>query len=316
MKLVMFEKNGPARLGALKGEDTVVDLSRASQAMLADDGKAGSGSSAEPLPTGMAEFLEGGDRTMALAQRVLDRFDKASVTQVDGQPLAWPLSEVKLAAPIPNPQKIICVAHNYHDFLEELGMEPHPEPVLFAKFANAVASHDQPVIRPAMSQALGYEVELAFVVGKPAHFVSEEDAYDYIAGYMTFNDVSASDLTKRDVQNLRGKSFDTFAPMGPYLLTRDELPDPHDLHVELRVNGRVLQSSNTARLVHNVPQLLSFCSHVFSLVPGDVVATGTPGGLAKDRKPTTYMNPGDIMETEVEKLGIIRSPIVEEASAR
>ena len=160
-----------------------------------------------------------------------------------------------------------------------------------------------------MSQALGYEVELAFVVGKPAKNVSEEDAYDYIAGYMTFNDVSASDLTKKDVQNLRGKSFDTVAPMGPYLLTKDELPDPHNLHVELRVNGKVLQTSNTKLLVHNVPQLLSFCSRVFSLLPGDIVATGTPGGLAKDRKPTTYMNPGDIMETEVEKLGVIRSPI-------
>ena len=109
---------------------------------------------------------------------------------------------------------------------------------------------------------------------------------------MAFNDVSASDLTKRDGQNLRGKSFDAFAPMGPYLLTKDELPDPHNLSVQLRVNGRVLQESNTSQLVHNVPQLLSFCSQVFTLEPGDVVATGTPGGLAKDRKPPTYIEVG------------------------
>ena len=257
----------------------------------------------------MVSFLDGGDAAQALAEKVLAWVPKAKIAEVDGTPLVHPVASVKLKAPVPNPQKIICIAHNYHDFLEELGMEAHPEPVIFAKFANAVASHDQPVVRPAMSQALGYEVELAFVVGKPAKNVSEEDAYDYIAGYMTFNDVSASDLTKKDVQNLRGKSFDTFAPMGPYLLTKDELPDPHNLHVELRVNGKVLQTSNTKLLVHNVPQLLSFCSRVFSLLPGDIVATGTPGGLAKDRKPTTYMNPGDIMETEVEKLGVIRSPI-------
>ncbi len=204
------------------------------------------------------------------------------------------------------------MAHNYHDFLEELGMKPHPEPRIFAKFANAVASYDDPIPRPAMTQALGYEAELAFVIGKPCKHVSEAEAYDYIAGYMGLNDVSASDLTKRDGQNLRGKSFDAFAPMGPYLLTTDELPDPHNLDVELRVNGRVLQKSNTNQLVYNVPQLVAFCSQVFSLEPGDVVATGTPGGLAKDRKPTTFMNPGDIMETEIEKLGVLRNPITAE----
>jgi 2-keto-4-pentenoate hydratase/2-oxohepta-3-ene-1,7-dioic acid hydratase in catechol pathway len=134
-------------------------------------------------------------------------------------------------------------------------------------------------------------------------------AYEYIAGYMTFNDISASDLTKRDVQNLRGKSFDTFAPMGPFLLTSDELPDPHNLEVSLKVNGNVLQKSNTNQLVHNVPRLLAFCSEVFTLEAGDIVATGTPGGLAKDRTPPTYMQPGDIMETEVEGLGIMRNTI-------
>ena len=188
-------------------------------------------------------------------------------------------------------------------------MEPHEEPRLFAKFANAVAGYDQEIVRPAMSQALGYEAELAFVIGKRCKHIPEARAYEHIAGYMAFNDVSASDLTKRDVQNLRGKSFDTFAPMGPYLLTTDELPDPHNLSVRLKVNGRILQESNTDQLVHSVPQLLSFCSKVFTLEPGDVVATGTSGGLAKDRTPPTYMEPGDIMETEIEDLGIMRNPI-------
>ena len=230
--------------------------------------------------------------------------------------MVLPLKSVKLLAPVLKPAKIICVAHNYHDFLEELGMKPHPEPRIFAKFANAVAAYNDPIPRPAMTKALGYEAELAFVIGKPCKHVSEDDAYDYIAGYMGFNDVSASDLTQRDGQNLRGKSFDAFAPMGPFLLTRDDLSDPHDLSVELRVNGTVLQRSNTSQLVYNVPQLVSFCSQVFSLEPGDVVATGTPGGLAKDRVPTTYMNPGDIMETEIEHLGILKNPITEEYSEK
>jgi acylpyruvate hydrolase len=222
------------------------------------------------------------------------------------------LDDVKLLAPILKPQKIICVAHNYHDFLEELGMKPHPEPRIFAKFANAVTGYDQPIARPPMSKALGYEAELAFVIGKRCKHVPEEKAYEHIAGYMAFNDVSASDLTQKDVQNLRGKSFDGFAPMGPYLLTPDEMPDPHNIGVFLRVNGNVLQESNTNQLVYNVPQLVAFCSAVFTLEPGDVVATGTPGGLAKDRDPHTYMEPGDVMETEIEGLGIMKNSIVEE----
>jgi 2-keto-4-pentenoate hydratase/2-oxohepta-3-ene-1,7-dioic acid hydratase in catechol pathway len=163
-----------------------------------------------------------------------------------------------------------------------------------------------------MSQALGYEAELAFVIGKRCKHVPESRAYEVIAGYMAFNDVSASDLTKKDIQNLRGKSFDTFAPMGPYLVTKDEVPDPHALGVRLTVNDRVLQDSNTSQLVYNIPQLVSFCSQVFTLEPGDVVATGCPGGLAKDRRPNTFMKPGDLMITEIEGVGIMKNSIVAE----
>ena len=195
---------------------------------------------------------------------------------VRNAPVVLGHDKVRLLAPVLKPSKIICVAHNFHDFLEELGMKPHAEPRIFAKFANAVASYEDPIPRQAMTQALGYEAELAFVIGKACKHVPEADAYDYIAGYMALNDISASDLTKRDGQNLRGKSFDAFAPMGPYLLTADELPDPHNLDMELRVNGTVLQKSNTNQLVYNVPQLVAFCSQVFSLEPGDVVAPGMP----------------------------------------
>ena len=314
MKLVMFQDKGDPRLGCLDNEE-VIDLNLACEAMLAASNDPRPRAKAELLvPPETIAFLEGEGESRQAAQDCLQWLSgqqKESLV-VRQTPVVRPRAEVRLLAPVLKPAKIICVAHNYHDFLEELGMQPHPEPRIFAKFANTVASFEDPIPRPAMTQALGYEAELAFVIGKPCKFVSEADAYEYIAGYMAMNDVSASDLTKRDGQNLRGKSFDAFAPMGPYLLTADELPDPHDLAVELRVNGRVLQKSNTNQLVYNVPELVAFCSQVFSLEPGDVVATGTPGGLAKDRTPPTYMNPGDIMETEIEKLGTLRNPITQE----
>jgi len=314
MKLVMFKKSGDPRLGCLI-ENEVVDLNLACEAMLAIRGERRARQKAALLvPPETVRFLEGEDESMQAAREALHwaASQPAKSLQVRDLAIASRLDEVKLLAPVARPSKIICAAHNYHDFLQELGMKPYEEPRIFAKFANAVAAYDDPIPRPAMTLCLGYEAELAFVVGKRCKHVPEEKAYDYIAGYMAFNDVSASDLTKRDGQNLRGKSFDAFAPMGPFLLTADELPDPHNLSVKLKVNGRVLQESNTRQLVHNVPRLMAFCSQIFTLEPGDVVATGTPGGLAKDRKPPTFMNPGDIMETEIEKLGVLRNPITKE----
>jgi len=314
MKLVMFQKTGDPRFGALV-ENEIVDLNLACEALLASRGERRARQKAAfIIPPETVQFLEGGDESMQAAREALAwaQSQRANALPVRGLNIVSRLDEVKLLAPVGKPSKIICAAHNYHDFLQELGMQPHKEPRLFAKFANAVAAYDDPIPRPAMTICLGYEAELAFVVGRRCKHVPEDKAYDYIAGYMAFNDVSASDLTKRDVQNLRGKSFDAFAPMGPFLLTTDELPDPHNLSVKLKVNGKVLQESNTKQLVHNVPQLMAFCSQIFTLEPGDVVATGTPGGLAKDRNPATYMNPGDVMETEIEKLGVLRNPITKE----
>lgn len=313
MKLVMFLKVGDPRLGVLAG-NRVIDLNLAYEAMLAAGGDVrAQDRAAFILPPETIRFLEAGEEGREAAAKALSWIaSQAGDLSVRGMPVLFAKDAVRLLPPVMRPAKIICVAHNYHDFLKELGMTPHPEPRLFAKFANAVIGYDQPIPRPAMTRALGYEAELAFVVGKRCKHVPEEKAYGCIAGYTAFNDVSASDITKKDVQNLRGKSFDGFAPMGPYLLTTDELPDPHNLAVKLRVNGRVLQESNTRQLVHNVPQLLSFCSEVFTLEPGDVVATGTPGGLAKDRTPPTFMEPGDIMETDIEGLGLMRNPIVAE----
>lgn len=312
MKLVMYHEYGDPRLGALEGE-SVVDLNLAFEAMLAARGDLRARPKADAIvPAETVAFLQGGEESMAEAGAARDYALAHADARVRGIALVRPAASVRLVAPVLKPEKIICVAHNYHDFLKEIGMTPHAEPRIFSKFANAVAGWDDPVIRPRMSRALGYEAELSFVVGKRCKNVPEDRAYDVIAGYMTSNDVSASDLTKRDVQNTRGKGFDSFAVLGPFIATRDEVPDPHDLGVWLRVNGNTLQESNTRELIHNIPQLVAFCSAVFTLEPGDVVMTGTPGGLAKDRNPPTFMNPGDIMETEIEGLGIARNPIVEE----
>jgi len=315
MKLVMFQGYGEPRLGSLE-DDAVVDLNLAYEAMLAEAGDLRARPKAEAVvPPDSCLFLAGGGDSLAAAGRAREWALRHRDTRVRNLPVLWDEADAGLLAPVLKPEKIICVAHNYHDFLGELGMEPHPEPRIFSKFANSVAGWNTPVIRPAMTEALGYEAELAFVVGRRCKHVPESQAYECIAGYMTANDISASDLTKADVQNTRGKGFDTFAVFGPYLLTRDELPDPHGLGVRLRVNDRTLQESNTRELVHNVPQLLAFCSRVFTLEPGDVVMTGTPGGLAKDRNPPTYMQPGDVMETEIEGLGVARNLIVQEGEA-
>jgi len=312
MKLVMFQGYGDPRLGSLE-DAGIVDLNLAYEAMLAETGDLRARVKAEAVvPAETVAFLQGGDDSLAAAAEARDWGLAHKDAKYRNMPVFWATADTRLLAPVLKPEKIICVAHNYHDFCKELGMEPHAEPRIFSKFANAVVGWDEPVVRPAMSKALGYEAELSFVVGKRCKNVPEDKAYEYIAGYTTSNDVSASDLTKRDVQNTRGKGFDSFAVLGQYILTKDELPDPHNLGVYLRVNGKTLQESNTRELVHDVPQLLSFCSQVFTLEPGDIVMTGTPGGLAKDRTPPTFMDPGDVMETEIEKLGIARNPIEEE----
>jgi acylpyruvate hydrolase len=310
----MFNGFGGLRLGCLEG-GRIVDLNLAYEAMLAHKGDLRAREKAHAVvPADSREFLQGGAESFDAAARARDHALANADQHYRNMPLVWQESATRLGPPVVAPEKIICVAHNYHDFLTELGMEPHPEPRIFAKFANAVCGWDEPVVRASMTKALGYEVELGVVIGRRCKNVPESEAYAQIAGYCTANDISASDLTKRDVQNLRGKSFDTFAVLGPSLVTPDEVSDPHDLDVALRVNGNTLQESNTRELVHNVPQLVSFCSQVFTLEPGDVIMTGTPGGLAKDRNPPTFMNPGDVMETEVEGLGIARNPIVEETA--
>ncbi len=229
----------------------------------------------------------------------------------DIQSLLFDESDVVLQAPVPRPHKLIGIGLNYRDHIEETKMEIPREPLLFAMYSNAVAAPGQPIVIPAMSRKIDYEAELAVVIGSTARHVRPEDALRHVAGYTIVNDVSARDLQRSDGQWLRAKSFDTFAPMGPCLATRSALNDADGLAIELRLNGQTLQKSNTRNLIFKVPELVSHISKVMTLEPGDVISTGTPGGVGYTRKPPIYLQPGDSVEIEVEGIGILKNPVVD-----
>lgn len=314
MKLVMYQYGErDHRLGLVRSDETIIDVNYAYEKLLHDKNVPDySRAAAVFAPSDSRSFLEGGDRCLDSAREVANADFTEDSLSVNGKRLIFKRDEVKLGAPVMNPQKIICLSHNYYDFCEETGNPIPPEPRIFAKFHNTICGYDDPIIYPKMTKCLGYEVELAIVIGRKARYVSEENAYDYIAGYTILNDVSASDLTSMDKQVCRGKTFDNFAPCGPYLVTKEDIPDPNSLDVKLYVNGVELQNSNTAQLIYNVPTLVSFISRCFTLEPGDIIATGTPGGLAKDRRPTTYMNVGDVCTLQVTGLGELTNVIAAE----
>lgn len=206
--------------------------------------------------------------------------------------------------------KILCIGLNYLDHAKEQGT-PLPEaPLLFAKFPTTLNAHNGKIELPSFSQQVDYEAELAVVIGKRAKRVSEEEALDYVFGYAPLNDVSARDLQFADKQWVRGKSQDTFCPIGPFITTADEVGNPHVLKIECRVNGTTLQSSNTDQLIFNIPKIISYLSQGITLEPGDVIATGTPAGVGVFRNPQVLLKPGDVVEVEIEKLGLLRNTCV------
>ena len=218
--------------------------------------------------------------------------------------------ECCVTAPIPRPGKIICIGLNYRDHAEESGMDVPKSPVTFSKFATSVVGPNAEVVIPPGSVESDYEAEFGIVIGKTATRVSEADAMEHVLGYVCINDVSARDFQFADGQWQRGKSPDTFCPMGEAVVTRDEIADPHNLRVQLRLNGETMQDSNTKQLVFGVEALVSFLSQWTTLEPGDVIPTGTPPGVGFARKPPVYIQPGDVMEVDIEGLGILRNPVV------
>lgn len=211
---------------------------------------------------------------------------------------------IRIGAPIAKPEKIICIGLNYRDHAEETGAKLPPEPLLFMKAPSSWSGPSDGITIPRGSEKTDYEVELAVVMGRKASYVPEKEAEQYIAGYALFNDVSERDFQKdRGGQWVKGKSADSFAPLGPYLVTKDELADVHNLDMWLKVNGKIRQSSNTGRMIFKVPFLVSYISQFMSLIPGDIISTGTPSGVAAGRGGDAYLKPGDVVEYGIEGLG-------------
>ena len=300
MRLVSYGPSGKERCGILQG-DRIIDLSRATQGLLH-----------EPLPWDMVNFLNR-EHWFEVAQKVVEAADSLEEEDWVG------ISETRLGPPVPRPSKIIALGINYQDHGDEIrqGVQLPSSPILFSKASNSVTGPYDEVIYPPETQALDYEVELAVVVGRRAWRIKPEKAYAYIAGYMVLNDISARDLqlggdTNLGLQWFRRKSFDTFAPMGPYLVTSEEVGDPHGLRIRLMLNGEVRQDSRTSCLHFKVPEILSFISHGITLFPGDVIATGTPSGVGFFSDPPRLLQVGDEMVAEIEQIGALKNRVVAE----
>jgi 2-keto-4-pentenoate hydratase/2-oxohepta-3-ene-1,7-dioic acid hydratase in catechol pathway len=222
------------------------------------------------------------------------------------------LPSVQLLAPVPRPPKVICVGLNYRDHAVEARQEIPKVPTIFSKFSNVVIGPGQAIVLPKNSRKPDYEAEFAFVIGTGGRHIPSYEWQRHVFGYTAFMDVSARDFQRATSQWMIGKTFDTFAPMGPWLVSADEIADPHALDIRLRIGGETLQHSNTRELIFKIPALVEFLSSVVTLEPGDVVATGTPAGVGFARTPPRYLKPGDEVTVSIEGIGDLRNPVVAE----
>ncbi len=254
------------------------------------------------LPPGVRRLLELGSAGLELAREAARRPDAVK----------YETGRVRFLPPVPDPRKIVCVGLNYRDHAAESGAPIPREPVLFSKYSTALVGHDAPIVLPAVSSEVDYEAELVVVIGRGGRHLTAEQAKGHVAGYTIGHDVSARDwqLKKDGKQWMVGKTFDTFAPCGPVLVTADEVPDPHGLGIRLRLNGQTMQDSNTKQMIFPVWEVVSYLSQVFTLEPGDLIYTGTPPGVGFARKPPLVLKPGDVCEVEIDGLGVLRNPVV------
>ena len=251
----------------------------------------------------MRQILDGGPELLREVEQAAERADA----------IDYEAAKVKFLAPVHDPQKIVCVGLNYRDHAAESGSPIPREPILFSKYPTALIGHGEAIVLPAVSQEVDYEAELVIVVGKRGRNLAAASAREYVAGYTVGHDVSARDwqLKKDGKQWMVGKTFDTFAPVGPVLVTADEVPDPHNLGIRLRLNGQTMQDSSTKQLIFGVGEILAYLSQVFTLEPGDLIFTGTPPGVGMARKPPLFLKGGDVVEVEIDGLGLLRNPVVQ-----
>ena len=258
------------------------------------------------FPATMIDLLQW-ESGIDVVRQIVTRYKK---TPEGERLMTRPLKSVTLDAPITRPGKVVALGKNYLDHIVETGSDIPDKPVVFAKFSSSIIGPDEPISMPEVSSKLDWEVELGVVISKPCRNVSEKKALDYVAGYTIINDVSARDLQMGDGQWVRGKSLDGFCPMGPCIVTQDELGAASKLKMHTKVNGVIKQASSTSEMIFKVPNIVSYLSKSFTLEPGDVIATGTPSGVGFVRDPPEYLKVGDQMELYIEKIGYLRNKIV------
>jgi 2-keto-4-pentenoate hydratase/2-oxohepta-3-ene-1,7-dioic acid hydratase in catechol pathway len=287
MRLLSFVDRGRRSIGAELNSDQVLDFRLANGS----------------LPGSMRAFLELGDEGMEIARRIVEKRPSGALL---------PRRDLHLCSPLSSEErpKIFCIGVNYAEHAAETGSKLPEEPVVFAKFPTSLNSPGHSIVTPPNSVSLDYEVELVVVIGKRARRISENEAYEYVCGYTCGNDVSERHFQRHDRQWLRAKSSDTFAPTGPVIVTHDEIPDPHQLALWSKVNGEIRQNYNTNRMIFKVPKLMEFISHYLTLEAGDLIFTGTPPGVGLGMKPPRFLNPGDVVEVGIEKIGSVSNTVV------
>ena len=279
MKLCSFTKDGTASYG-LVTEAGIVDLGRRFAA-----------------PT-LRDFLAAGDLAAAAA--------------LAAEPADYAFDAVAHDPVIPNPDKIICVGLNYHDHIQETGREETPNPVLFARYAGSQIGHGAALVKPLESDQFDYEGELAVIIGKAGRRIPEAEALAHVAGYACYNDASVRDWQKHTHQFMPGKTFAGTGAFGPWMVTADEIPDPAALHLQTRLNGQVVQDTDVSLLITSIPRLIAYCSTILPLLPGDVIVSGTPGGVGARRNPPLWMRDGDVCEVEISGSGTLSNPVANE----
>jgi acylpyruvate hydrolase len=319
MKLVMFESGAEDRVGALKA-NFVVDIG------LAIDSLRGGTLGVEHRPEfqkavhtvvaggadprHMIDLLECGEAWRRALGEILETVTASREPSRFPQGVCLPLERVRLRAPLLRPGKIVCVGLNYGSHRAEQDLKSPPRPVFFLKSGNTICGPGDPIVLPSNSTEVDYEAELAVVIGKRGKGLREEEVFEHIAGYTVLNDVSARDMQFSDGQWFRGKSCDTFGPAGPCIVTADEIPDPHSLRISLTLNGRTMQEANTGDQILKIPFLVSYLSQSLTWEVGDLLSTGTPGGVGHFRKPPVYLKPGDTVSVTVEGIGTLTNPVV------
>ncbi|MFK0165227.1 fumarylacetoacetate hydrolase family protein [Rhizobium sp. NPDC090279] len=236
----------------------------------------------------------------------------AGVAEAAGSAAATPLSEVEWLPVVPNPDKILCVGLNYEMHRKETGRAEVENPTIFARYANSQTGHLAPIVRPRVSTELDFEGELAIIIGKSGRYIARDEALGYVAGYACYNDGSLRDFQRHTHQFTPGKNFPDTGAFGPWMMTPDELGPLPDLRIQTRLNGTVVQDATFGQMIFDIARQIEYCSSFTRLEPGDVIVSGTPGGVGAKRQPPLWMKPGDVVEVEVDRLGVLSNPIVDE----